>query len=158
MRHRDLEERQGAAEPRIRYERGSALRLFTALLNAAGQEALPMREFPESDWKVFRKLQDGALERFCERVLAEIGRVASDPGKSHHQRYLEICRLLDRRDDELARAFNNPRRSTAFSQLVAIHTYGLVTEEDLSRFTPETQALVQMLAKPSSTPPGPERD
>jgi hypothetical protein len=114
-----------------------------------------MPGIPEADWKVFRKLREVALERFCERVLAEIEQVASNTGKSHHQRYLEIFKLIHHRDDELAGAFNNPARSTALWQLAAINSYGLLADEELSRFTPETQAFLQTLSPPGS-PRGPE--
>jgi hypothetical protein len=106
-----------------------------------------MRDFPEADWKVFRELRQGALERFCERVLAEIGQVASEPGKSHHQRYLDVFKLMQERDEELARAFNDPRRSTAFFQIAAIYLAGLFTDEELSRFSEETQAAVELLSQ-----------
>lgn len=62
-------------------------------------------EFPESDWKVFRELQTVALERFCERVLAEVERLSSGSGRTFHQRYLDVYRLLQKRDHELAAAF-----------------------------------------------------
>src|SRR5258707_13944135 len=51
-------------------------------------------------------LQPLALDRFCQRVLAEVGRLAGDADKSNHQRYLAVFRLLQRRDEELANAFN----------------------------------------------------
>ena len=76
-----------------------------------------MRTIPESDWKLLRQLKGVALERFCERVLEQIARRSSASKKTYHQRYLEIYRLLHRRDRELGDAFNNPRRSTAVQQL-----------------------------------------
>ena len=36
------------------------------------------RVISESDWRLFRKLQPLALERFCERVLSEINQISSD--------------------------------------------------------------------------------
>jgi hypothetical protein len=48
------------------------------------------REISESDWKLFRQFHPLALERFCEQVLADLGRLASDPGKSAHERYLAV--------------------------------------------------------------------
>lgn len=77
------------------------------------------RDLPEPDWKAFRKLREIALERFCERVLGEIGTIASIGETSYHERYLKIYRLIDQRDDELARAFSDPRRSRAILQLAA---------------------------------------
>jgi hypothetical protein len=54
------------------------------------------RQIPESDWKIFRQLHPVALERFCERTLSEVGRLASDTGKSAHERYLAVFRLIQR--------------------------------------------------------------
>ena len=33
------------------------------------------RGINESDWKLFRQLQPLALDRFCQRVLAEVSRL-----------------------------------------------------------------------------------
>lgn len=100
------------------------------------------RGIHESDWKLFRQLQPLALERFCQRVLAEAGRLAADADKSHHERYLAVFKLLQRRDDELADAFNNPRRSTAFVQLARIQFQKLLSAEEFARFSAETRASV----------------
>jgi hypothetical protein len=102
------------------------------------------REISESDWKLFRGLQPVALERFCEGVLSEVGRLASDPGKSAHERYLAVFQLLQRRDKELAEAFDDLRRSTARRQLAIIRSRGLLTEEEFGRFSSETKAAVQV--------------
>ena len=101
------------------------------------------RAFPEPDWKLFRRLQPVALERFCQRVLDELARVAADPRTSSHERYLAAYRLLRRRDEELAEAFNDSRRSTALVQLARIRAGELLTEEEFARFSPETRASVQ---------------
>jgi hypothetical protein len=103
------------------------------------------RRFPESDWKLFRKLQLLALDRFCQRVLAEISRHVADAGKSSHERYLAVFKLLQRRDEELADAFNDPRRSTALVQLARIRFRELLTDEEFAGFSPETRASVQAL-------------
>lgn len=102
-------------------------------------------DFPESDWKVLRRLRELALERFCARVLEEIRDIASRGEGSSHRRYLEIFRLIDRRDDELARAFNDPRRSRAALQLGLIYAYGLLTPQEMAGFSPETRRSVESL-------------
>jgi hypothetical protein len=102
------------------------------------------REISESDWKLFRQLHPVALERFCERVLSEVGRLASDTGKSAHERYVAVFQLLQRRDKELAEAFDDLRRSTAWRQLAIIRSRGLLTEEEFARFSPETRGAVQV--------------
>lgn len=63
-------------------------------------------ELSAAEYKVFRQLQQIALERFCQRVLAEIERIASDSGKSAHQRYQAVFELID------AGTASSGRRST----------------------------------------------
>jgi hypothetical protein len=103
------------------------------------------RTISESDWKLFRQFQPIALERFCQRVLSEIHRLASGADKTSHERYLAVFELIQRRDRELADAFNDFRRSTALRQLACIQSHQLLTEEELSRFSPETREVVHFL-------------
>lgn len=49
-----------------------------------------MSDIPEADWKVLRSLKDVALERLCDRILAEIQAAATMPGRTSHQRYLDV--------------------------------------------------------------------
>ena len=75
-----------------------------------------LREIKEADWKVLRRLHPVALERFCERVLAEIGSVNNDSARNFHQRYLDIFEIIERRDREMARIFDDLKRSRALSR------------------------------------------
>lgn len=104
-----------------------------------------MREIKEPDWKVLRRVHPLALERFCERVLAEIDRVSRDSAKSHHARYLQIFEIIKQRDREIARLFDNPRRSHALTMLAQICSQGLLTDDELSSLSPETRGAIQML-------------
>ena len=102
-------------------------------------------DLPESDWKAFRKLREAALERFCEQVFSEIRLIASDRNKTAHARYLFVYELIHERDDQIARAFNNPRRSAAVLQLATMRSLDLITEAELQSFTPRTQSVVEAL-------------
>ena len=104
-------------------------------------------EYPESDWKTFSELRLVALERFCKRVLDEVSRRPLNTEQSYHQRYLELFRWLGERNDELAKAFDDPRRSQMLWQLAAIYAYGLLEPDEFARFTPLTRERVQLLAK-----------
>jgi hypothetical protein len=112
---------------------------------------MTFRDLSESDWRVFRKLREVALERFCERVLRELADMIAEDLTSHHQRYLEVFKLIDQRDDELSRAFNNPRRSAALLQLALIRAHGLITDDELARFSSETQGAIELLASTRET-------
>jgi hypothetical protein len=102
------------------------------------------RQISESDWKIFRQLHQIALERFCERVLSEVSKIASSSVGSAHERYLKVYKLIERRDKELGEAFNDLRRSTAWMQLAIIRRRGLLTEEEFARFSPETRGVMQV--------------
>jgi hypothetical protein len=101
------------------------------------------RSVPESDWKLFRQVRSLALERYCERVLEEISRIAANASSTSHERYLEIYKVLHQRDRTLADLFNDARRSTAIHQLLSICADGLLADDEIARFTPETRDLIR---------------
>ena len=39
------------------------------------------QEISESEWKILRELKPIALDRFCQRVLAEVDRITTDTAK-----------------------------------------------------------------------------
>jgi len=104
------------------------------------------RDIPEGDWKVFREIHRVARERFCERVLSEIASASSAPDQSVHERYLKVFEIVRDKDKELGALFDNPRRSSALGQLSMIASAGLVTDEELSRFSPETRNSISAFA------------
>lgn len=100
-------------------------------------------EIKESDWKLFRRFHGIALERFCRSVIEEVHSATIDCSNDYHDCYLKIFALLRDRDMEMAEAFNNPRRSTAFVQLLNIKAKGLLTEEELMQFSSELQERIE---------------
>jgi len=105
------------------------------------------REIKESDWKLLRQLHPVALERFSQRILSEIENINADSAKSFHQRYLDIFKVIGRRDREMAQLFNDLRRSTALFQITLIQSSGLLTEEEFLRFSKETHSFVEVMIK-----------
>lgn len=102
-------------------------------------------DLPESDWKAFRKLREVALERLCEQILEDVSRIASDAKRTAHARYLATFELIQERDDQIARAFNNPRRSAAVLQLATMMSLDLITRDELQSFSPRTRSVVDAL-------------
>ena len=98
----------------------------------------------ERDWKVFRELRQVALQRLCEKVLAEAKTEIDRPAKSSHEKYLSLFKLIQERDDDIARGFNDFRRSTAIMQIGIIHSMRLFTGEELRHFSAETLRIVEM--------------
>jgi hypothetical protein len=104
------------------------------------------RDISERDWKMFRQLHPIARDRFCEQVVSEIRSISSAASPSAHQRYLKVFDLLSDKDKQLAALFDDPRRSNARARLCMIASAGLLSDEELSRFTPETRKSISVYA------------
>ncbi len=96
----------------------------------------------ETDWKKFTKIKKTALDRFCESVLDETRELSDRDDLTAHERYLNIYNNIQTRDKELGRTFDGHSRSRADQQLREMYNKGLVTDEELSKFSEETQNLV----------------
>jgi hypothetical protein len=101
-------------------------------------------EFKESDWKIFRRLHNVALQRYCQRVLEEV-RVAAECEGDYHDCYQKLLRLIRERDNAMAITFDDPSRSTAFILLANMISEGLLTEEELGQFSHETQERIEVV-------------
>jgi hypothetical protein len=103
-------------------------------------------DLPESDWKLFRELRELALERLCKRALDGLQPRIEDRSRTYYDRYLDIFQFLKERDREVARAFDDPKRSQMIHQLAAMQDLGLLESEELSRFSTRTREKLQALA------------
>jgi peroxiredoxin len=101
----------------------------------------------ESEWRTFRAVRDHALERFCEHVLAEVRTSLDLTSQSFQERYATIFQLLKDRDQEMATAFDDPRRSHMLQQLVTMRRHGLLEPDELAQFSPETRTTVELSLK-----------
>lgn len=104
-----------------------------------------MREIKESDWKTLKQLHPEALERFCRQILSEIESINSDGRKNFHQKYLDIYRLIQKRDKEMAQTFDDLRRSTALAKIMGMKSRGLLTQEEYLRFSEETRDMIDRI-------------
>lgn len=66
-----------------------------------------------------------AVARFCEGVIAEVERVMHASTEGAHQRYLNIFKVMERRDREMARLFNGLKRSEGLMMLARIPLGGV---------------------------------
>lgn len=99
----------------------------------------------EADWKVLRRVHPLALERYCERVLAEIEGIRRNSVQSAHQRYLNIFKIVEQRNREMASIFDNPRRSNALTMLARMRSEGLLMADEFSGLSPEARGAIQLL-------------
>ena len=91
----------------------------------------------ESDWKIFTKIKDKALEKYCSNCLAEYQDIIDDKTKETHDRYLSHYKTVKKRDKEMGSLFDGHSRSNAWLQLLAIRRNGLADEELISQLTDE---------------------
>ena len=103
-------------------------------------------DIPESDWRRFKEVHTELLERYCRRILEEIAAAGRKGNGTAHERYLEIYKIIEERDRDLARVFNDFRRSTAAIQLGLMRRMNLLTDEELSRFSEPTRTRIEAIA------------
>lgn len=97
----------------------------------------------ESDWKKFKKVREQALDRFCRRILAECEEICRDETTTAHQRYGRLYGYVRDRNKEMAKAFDDFRRSTAVLCLMIMHKYGLLTEEEIEAFSEDVKRSIR---------------
>jgi len=88
----------------------------------------------EAEWKLFRELRVVALERLSERLLEDLRNIAEDTELTWHQRYKKVYRRMEEGDEDVAAAFNDPRRSTYALQLLWFNSLDLLTDDKWERF------------------------
>jgi len=104
-----------------------------------------MNTFPESDWRRFKEVHALLLERFSARILEELAKQINSKDGTAHDRYLRAFKLIEERNEEMAEAFDDYRRSTADLQLIRMRRLGLLTDAELTGFSEQTQALIRSI-------------
>ena len=98
----------------------------------------------EADWKVFRRLQPIAHERYCARVLVEAQAILLRQADSPVDRFHDISDLLHKHRKELV-DLSDFRRSTAREIIGLLCSMDLWTADEVAEFGPETQNYVRLL-------------
>lgn len=98
----------------------------------------------ESEWKLLRTVKEAALERHCKRIMDECQAVIQGSG-TNHERYLRLYEVVENGDNQIAWAFNDLRRSVADERLAFMMRLGLVTNEELGRFSEETRERTRLI-------------
>ena len=105
-----------------------------------------MREIPERDWKIIRKLKDDILNLTCQRILDKATAIIGATDKTTHARYLEMYKMIHDEDRHIGDMFNNLRRSSAFFQVSLWKRYGLLSDEQFALFSEETRDVLSSIA------------
>ena len=104
-----------------------------------------MSSIPETDWKLFRKLQKELTAKACELVFAKVEKIAQERNGQEHQSYLELYKLIKTEDAKIAEMFDNPTRSNLLLKLIPLKGYGVLSEEQFKMFSQETQERINSI-------------
>ena len=103
-------------------------------------------EMPEEDWKRLREFYKLGLERFCKRVLQDVEQLNAGTPLSYHQRYLDLYKLIESRDETLGSIFNdNLMRSRAIELAIMLREESLMFDDEFSQLTPPTREKLNYL-------------
>lgn len=106
-----------------------------------------MNRIAEKDWKTLRSLKDQKLSAACDKIFQRVEAIAKNRGDKTHQAYLKLWKVLNQADQEIVAMFDDLRRSTAIVKLAHWRKYGILSDDELSRFTTETQATIRSLSE-----------
>jgi hypothetical protein len=104
------------------------------------------QDIPESDWEVLRQLHPVALERYCQKALKRSRWSQRTRPKARASTLPQIYGVIHERDEMISAVFSGLRRSTGMMQLILMHAQGLVTEEEIGRFTQSTRDAIARVA------------
>ena len=101
-----------------------------------------MKHIKESDWKYLRKIKDAILNRHCNAILEVIGLINENRKGEEHKSYIQIYRLLEDKDKEIATTYNDIKRSNAIEKIYLMRRHLAMTDTEFSKFSEETQDRV----------------
>ncbi|HUO10313.1 MAG TPA: hypothetical protein VM008_18550 [Phycisphaerae bacterium] len=104
-----------------------------------------MQDIRESDWKVLRGLTDVAMERFFVETLREAEEKLRDTGGDSRERFWRVHSMMLERRKEAAELFDNLSRSKAIIRLMMMRSRGLITDDEMKKFSPDLAARIDPL-------------
>ncbi|WP_172682551.1 hypothetical protein [Verrucomicrobium spinosum] len=103
------------------------------------------RDIPESDWKKFWLIHQSALQRFSQGRLSALQKLAVAEGKNPQERLIDVFEFARQTQREMARMFDNPKRSTALMLLAQMHAEQLVEAEEWNGLSEEIREMVEVM-------------
>lgn len=101
-----------------------------------------MKDIPEKDWKMIRKLKDEVLNKLCGRILSKVSETLNGSDQTEHGKYLNVYKIINEEDDSIAAMFNDLKRSNAIIKLSLWKQNDLLTEEQFMLFSEETRERI----------------
>jgi hypothetical protein len=101
--------------------------------------------FPEADWKTLRGMSNVLLKRASSRALDRVEKIIEQQEEDPHKTYIKLWRVLEDEDRKIARVFNDMKRSNALMKLLDMVSYGLLTTDELDKYTKETKERLETI-------------
>ena len=105
-----------------------------------------MGDILEKDWKFARSIKGKAVNLACGRILNKILAITQSD-YTNHEKFLNVWDVLRTENDEIAVMFDGFRRSTAIHQISLWKRNGLITDEQFSSFSLETQEIIKRISE-----------
>jgi len=106
-----------------------------------------MNNIPERDWKILRTLQDGAINCACGKILDKFEEILKEraENENEHKVYLQLWKIMKEKDQYIAIMFDDVKRSNAILKLAIWKRHGVISDEDFSAFSEETQQTIKTI-------------
>ncbi|MEJ2483237.1 MAG: hypothetical protein P8049_09030 [Gemmatimonadota bacterium] len=92
-------------------------------------------------------LREEALRLLCERALEEVRAATDAPERSEHERFGDVLETVTRRNRDIARAFDNPRRSHVWHHLLAMADLELLPPDLVAKSGAELRGLISQVER-----------
>ena len=94
----------------------------------------------ESDWKIYKKIKEKAVSKFCQQTLEEFLEIIHNKTDSAHDRYEKLYKAAEKRDKLKIDLFDRSHsRSGAPLQLLGLRSHNLVDEKLLAKLSDEVR-------------------
>ena len=97
----------------------------------------------EKDWKIIRSMKDNLLNVACSRILKRIYALIKNEEESAHEIYLQLWKTMRDEDKEISICFDDIKRSNAVFKASVWKRNGLISDDQIKRFSDETQQRIR---------------
>jgi hypothetical protein len=104
-----------------------------------------MNSFPQKDWKYLQSIKQEMIDRTCEHIFLKVEALAIARKGNEHRSYRDLWVLLKKEDTKIIEMFDNLTKNQAIYKIVNQVRHGALSQDQLSKFTEETQDQVNYI-------------
>jgi len=98
----------------------------------------------EKDWKLYSKLIPELRENYLQEKNIEIIKILEDNVKTETDRFWDARNKIEREKKILINCLDDNSRSNMVFHMCLMYKYGMLTEDDLLKFSDEIQGRVKI--------------